>query len=74
MGSMPNPPGRRHRRGGGRLLRLLRDGDDIFHTYSAYARGLDHTDLGYALLDLTAFGRQEGWEEPKGRVPAASPA
>jgi predicted dithiol-disulfide oxidoreductase (DUF899 family) len=53
---------------------FLRDGDDIFHTYSAYARGLDHTDLGYALLDLTAFGRQEDWEEPKGRVPAASPA
>jgi|HubBroStandDraft_2_1064218.scaffolds.fasta_scaffold363723_1 predicted dithiol-disulfide oxidoreductase (DUF899 family) len=53
---------------------FLREGDDVFHTYSAYARGLDHTDLGYALLDLTAFGRQEGWEEPKGRVPAASPA
>ncbi len=53
---------------------FLREGDDVFHTYSAYARGLDHTDLGYALLDLTAFGRQEDWEEPKGRVPAASPA
>ena len=49
---------------------FLREGDDVFHTYSAYARGLDHTDLGYALLDLTAFGRQEDWEEPKGRVPA----
>ena len=53
---------------------FLREGDDVFHTYSAYARGLDHTDLGYALLDLTAFGRQEDWEEPKGRLPAASPA
>jgi predicted dithiol-disulfide oxidoreductase (DUF899 family) len=48
---------------------FLRDGGEIFHTYSAYARGLDHTDLAYAYLDLTAFGRQEAWEEPKGRAP-----
>lgn len=48
---------------------FLRDGGQIFHTYSAYARGLDHTDLPYALLDLTALGRQEAWEEPKGRAP-----
>ena len=48
---------------------FLRDGGAIFHTYSAYARGLDHTDLPYALLDLTALGRQEAWEEPKGRAP-----
>ena len=27
-----------------------RDGSEIFHTYSAYARGLDHTDWPYALL------------------------
>jgi predicted dithiol-disulfide oxidoreductase (DUF899 family) len=46
---------------------FLRDGA-IFHTYSAYARGLDHTDLPYALLDLTALGRQEPWEEPRGRA------
>jgi predicted dithiol-disulfide oxidoreductase (DUF899 family) len=48
---------------------FLRDGGDIFHTYSAYARGLDHTDLPYAFLDLTALGRQESWEEPNGRAP-----
>jgi predicted dithiol-disulfide oxidoreductase (DUF899 family) len=46
---------------------FLRDGDEIFHTYSAYARGLDHVDMPYAFLDLTALGRQEEWEEPKGR-------
>jgi hypothetical protein len=26
-------------------------------------------DFAYAFLDLTAFGRQEAWEEPKGRAP-----
>jgi predicted dithiol-disulfide oxidoreductase (DUF899 family) len=49
---------------------FLRDGGGVFHTYSAYARGLDHTDLPYALLDLTALGRQEAWEEPQGRAPS----
>jgi predicted dithiol-disulfide oxidoreductase (DUF899 family) len=48
---------------------FLRDGGEIFHTYSAYARGLDHVDLAYAILDMTALGRQEAWEEPKGRAP-----
>jgi len=48
---------------------FLREGGDIFHTYSAYARGLDHLEWTYAYLDLTAFGRQEAWEEPKGRAP-----
>lgn len=47
---------------------FLRDGGEIFHTYPAYARGLDHTDQAYAFLDLTALGRQEPWEEPKGRA------
>ena len=49
---------------------FLRDGGDIFHTYSAYARGLDHTDLPYAFLDMTALGRQEDWEQPPGRAHA----
>jgi predicted dithiol-disulfide oxidoreductase (DUF899 family) len=48
---------------------FLRDGGEIFHTYSAYARGLDHVDFAYAFLDMTALGRQEEWEEPKGRAP-----
>jgi hypothetical protein len=29
---------------------------------------------GYHLLDLTALGRQEDWEEPKGRAPVAHAA
>ena len=49
---------------------FLRDGDQIFHTYSTYARGTDYLGSTYTLLDLTALGRQENWEEPKGRAPA----
>jgi predicted dithiol-disulfide oxidoreductase (DUF899 family) len=47
---------------------FLRDGDRIFHTYSCWARGTDTLGSAYSLLDLTAFGRSEDWEEPKGRV------
>ncbi len=48
---------------------FLRDGGGIFHTYSTYARGTDQLGSTYSLLDLTALGRQEDWEEPKGRAP-----
>jgi predicted dithiol-disulfide oxidoreductase (DUF899 family) len=48
---------------------FLRDGDQVFHTYSTWARGTDTTGSAYSLLDLTALGRQEEWEEPKGRAP-----
>jgi predicted dithiol-disulfide oxidoreductase (DUF899 family) len=47
---------------------FLRDGEQIYHTYSTYARGADTLGGSYALLDLTAMGRQEEWEEPKGRA------
>jgi predicted dithiol-disulfide oxidoreductase (DUF899 family) len=47
---------------------FLRDGDDIFHTYSTYARGGEMLGGSYYFLDLTALGRQEEWEEPKGRA------
>jgi predicted dithiol-disulfide oxidoreductase (DUF899 family) len=55
---------------------FLRDGDDVFHTYSTYARGTEAIGGAYAYLDLTALGRQEEWEEPRGRAAnarAASP-
>lgn len=48
---------------------FLRDGDAVFHTYSTWARGTDGLGGSYSLLDLTALGRQEDWEEPKGRAP-----
>ena len=46
---------------------FLRVDGRIFHTYSQYARGLESTGGSYYFLDLTALGRQEDWEEPKGR-------
>jgi len=38
---------------------FLRQGADILHTYSAYARGLDSLMGVYAFLDLTPLGRQD---------------
>ncbi len=47
---------------------FLRDGDRVFHTNSVYARGTEALGGAYAFLDWTALGRQEDWEEPKGRA------
>ena len=47
---------------------FLREGGEIFHTYSVYSRGTEYVGNAYTFLDLTALGRQEDWEEPKGRV------
>jgi predicted dithiol-disulfide oxidoreductase (DUF899 family) len=49
---------------------FLREGDEIFHTYSVYGRGTEYVGNAYTFLDMTALGRQEDWEEPKGRVTA----
>ena len=54
----------------GRSCFLQVDGA-VFHTYSQYARGLEMTGGSYYFLDLTALGRQEDWEEPKGRGESA---
>jgi predicted dithiol-disulfide oxidoreductase (DUF899 family) len=53
---------------------FLRVDDRIFHTYSQYARGMESTGGSYYFLDLTALGRQEDWEEPKGRADSARSA
>ena len=47
---------------------FLRVGDEVFHTYSTFGRGIEEFHNGYPHLDLTALGRQEPWEEPKGRA------
>jgi predicted dithiol-disulfide oxidoreductase (DUF899 family) len=49
---------------------FLRDRDRVFHTYSTYERGLDGLGSTTSFLDLTALGRQEEWELPKGRASA----
>lgn len=41
---------------------FLRDGERVFHTYSTYARGLDILMNAHHFLDLTPFGRGEGWD------------
>jgi predicted dithiol-disulfide oxidoreductase (DUF899 family) len=52
---------------------FLRHDDATFHTYSVYARGTEMLGGSYYFLDLTALGRQEEWEEPKGRAVSARP-
>ena len=52
---------------------FLRDGERVFHTYSMYARGTEWLGGSYAFLDVTALGRQEDWEEPKGRADRERP-
>jgi len=37
--------------------------DDLFHTYSSYARGVEGLTNGYYLLDVTPYGRQEDFED-----------
>ena len=49
---------------------FLREGDSVFHTYSTFGRGAEMLGGSYHWLDLTALGRQEEWEEPKGRAAA----
>jgi predicted dithiol-disulfide oxidoreductase (DUF899 family) len=51
---------------------FLRDGDNIYHTYSTNGRGTDITGSIYSYLDLTPLGRQEGWEQPAGRSDAST--
>ncbi len=42
---------------------FFRVGDDIFHTYSTYARGTESLTDAYRLLDMTPYGRQEDFED-----------
>jgi predicted dithiol-disulfide oxidoreductase (DUF899 family) len=50
------------------LSTFLRVGDEVFHTYSTFGRGIEEFHNGDNYLDLTVLGHQEAWEEPKGRV------
>jgi predicted dithiol-disulfide oxidoreductase (DUF899 family) len=42
---------------------FLRDGDDVYRTYSTTARGVDRLVFVNSILDLTPYGRQEDWED-----------
>jgi predicted dithiol-disulfide oxidoreductase (DUF899 family) len=51
---------------------FLRDGEGVFHTYSTYARGLEHVAGARSFLDLTALGHRGQCEE-RSRRPLAGP-
>jgi predicted dithiol-disulfide oxidoreductase (DUF899 family) len=42
---------------------FFRIDDDIFHTYSTYARGCENLTNAYSLLDTTPYGRQQDFED-----------
>jgi predicted dithiol-disulfide oxidoreductase (DUF899 family) len=45
----------------------LRDGDRVFETYWTTGRGCEPMTGSYGMLDMTVYGRQEGWEDsPEG--------
>jgi predicted dithiol-disulfide oxidoreductase (DUF899 family) len=42
---------------------FLRDGEDVYRTYNTTSRGVDRLVFVNNILDLTAYGRQEDWED-----------
>ncbi len=45
------------------IVCYLRRGSEVFETYWTTRRGVEAMDNNYRLLDLTAYGRQEAWED-----------
>ena len=46
---------------------FLREGEEVFRTYFTDRRGVEHLGSVWTYLDLTPYGRQEGWEDsPRG--------
>jgi predicted dithiol-disulfide oxidoreductase (DUF899 family) len=53
--------------GGFMLSAFLRDGDDVYRTYSTTSRGVDRLVFTNSMLDLMPYGRQQDWEDsPEG--------
>lgn len=42
---------------------FLRVGDEVYHTYSTYERGVEPMIQSYGLMGFTPYGRQEDWED-----------
>ena len=53
------------------LVSYLRAGDQVYETYWTKRRGVEVMDYSYALMDLTAYGRQESWEDSPAGTPQA---
>ncbi len=49
--------------GGFMLSMFLRDGEDVYRTYSTTARGVDRLLFANNILDLAPYGRQQEWED-----------
>ncbi|SFR93635.1 Predicted dithiol-disulfide oxidoreductase, DUF899 family [Microbacterium sp. cf046] len=49
--------------GGGIMRAYLRDGEDVYLTYETTDRGTEAFSPTLHLLDLTAYGRKEEWED-----------
>ncbi len=46
---------------------FVTDGSAVYHTYSAFQRGLEQLATAFNFLDLTPYGRQQEWEDsPEG--------
>lgn len=56
------------------LVCYLREGDRVFETYWTKRRGAEVVDHSYALMDLSAFGRQEAWEDSPAHWPRLTQA
>jgi predicted dithiol-disulfide oxidoreductase (DUF899 family) len=52
---------------------FLREGDRIFRTYFVDSRGDEQMGTTWSYLDITAFGRQEEWEESPEGTPQTPP-
>ena len=54
--------------GGGFLLNVfLREGDEVYRTYSTTQRGVDRLVFTNSIADLLPYGRQQDWEDsPEG--------
>ncbi|WBB57155.1 DUF899 family protein [Verrucosispora sp. WMMD573] len=60
--------------GGGNIACYLRQGDRMFLTYETTGRGVEAIMGSLQLLDMTAYGRQEAWEDSPDGWPQADPA
>jgi predicted dithiol-disulfide oxidoreductase (DUF899 family) len=49
--------------GGFQMSVFLRDGEDVYRTYSTTGRGIDGNTFVNGILDLTVYGRREDWED-----------
>ena len=52
---------------------FLRDGDAVYHTYFTNQRGIEVVVSSFTLLDWTALGRQETWEDSPPGWPQSEP-